>query len=248
VNALRLAISWLTIAPVPGPAVVDRPVAGRAIALAPIVGAGLGALAAGALWALLQLQAPPLLAGILVVALLALATRGMHLDGLADTVDGLGCYGGPTRALAVMRDGGTGPFAVVALVLVVGLQAVGLAQLGASGRWLAVVLAVTAGRVAVGWACRRGIGAARPEGLGALVAGSQPALLPAVWGLVLLAGAAVAVDGRWWQGPVAVLVAAAVTGALSWHTARRFGGVTGDVLGACSELAVTGAVVILALG
>jgi len=100
----------------------------------------------------------------------------------------------------------------------------------------------------VGWACRRGIGAARPEGLGALVAGSQPALLPAVWGLVLLAGAAVAVDGRWWQGPVAVLVAAAVTGASSWHTARRFGGVTGDVLGACSELAVTGAVVVLALG
>ena len=245
---MRLAVSWLTVLPLQGPATVDRAVAGRAITLAPLIGAALGAGAAGGLWLLLQLQAPPLLAGLLTVALLALATRGMHLDGLADTVDGLGCYGTAQRALAVMRDGATGPFAVVALVLVLGADAVGLAQLADSGRWVAVVVAVAAGRVAVGWACRRGVPAARPDGLGPLVSGTQRGLLPLLWGGLLLGVATVAVPGRWWQGPAAVLIAAAVTVGLSRHTTRRFGGVTGDVLGACSELAVMTVVVVLALG
>lgn len=247
-NALRLAVSWLTVAPLAGPATVDRRVAGRAIALAPLIGILLGAAAAVVLWALLQVQTPPLLAGLLTVGGLALATRGMHLDGLADTVDGLGCYGPAERALVVMRDGATGPFAVVALVLVVGGQAVGLAQLAVQGRWLAMVLAVTAGRVAFGWACRRGVAGARPDGLGALVAGTQPLVVPLVWGAGLLGVATLAVAGRWWQGPLAVVLAAAVAAVLSWHAGRRFGGITGDVLGACSELAVTTAVVVFALG
>ncbi|MGZ4521966.1 MAG: adenosylcobinamide-GDP ribazoletransferase [Mycobacteriaceae bacterium] len=247
-NAIRLAVSWLSIAPVHGPAVVDRRIAGRAITIAPLIGAALGVLVAAALWVLVHLQAPPLLAGLLAVALLAGATRGMHLDGLADTVDGLGCYGPPERALAVMRDGSTGPFAVVALVIALGAQTVGLAQLAASGRWLAVVLAVTAGRAAVGWACRRGVAAGRPEGLGALVAGTQPVWMPLGWFFLLLGLAPAAVPGRWWQGPVAVTLAALVVAILSLHTTRRFGGVTGDVLGACSEAAVTTAVVVFALG
>ncbi len=247
-NAVRLAVSWLTVAPVRGPVAVDRRVAGRAIALAPVVGVVLGAVAAGVLWGLLHLQGPSLLAGILTVGLLAVGTRGMHLDGLADTVDGLGCYGPAERALAVMRDGATGPFAVVALVLVLGAQAVSLAQLASQERWLGVVVAVTAGRVAVGWACRRGVAPARPDGLGALVAGTQHVLVPAAWTVLLLGSGAMAVPGRWWQGVVAVLLAATVTAGLSRHTARRFDGVTGDVLGACSEVAVTVTAVVLALG
>jgi len=248
VSALRLTLSWLTIARVRGPRTVDRRLAGHAIALAPLVGAALGVLAAALLWVLLQLQAPPLLAGLLTVGLLAGLTRGMHLDGLADTVDGLGCYGPPERALAVMRDGATGPFAVVALVLVLGIQTVGLAQLAASERWLAVVLAVAAGRVAFCWACRRSVPPARPEGLGALVAGTQALVVPLAWAAALMGLATMAITGRWWQGPVAVVLMAGVVAGISWHTARRFGGVTGDVLGACSELAVTTAVVVLALG
>src|SRR5699024_886926 len=122
--------------------------------------------------------APPLLAGLLAVAAMVLGTRGMHIDGLADTVDGLGCYGPPERALAVMRDGGAGPFAVVALVVLLGAQAIGIGVLTASGRWAAVILACAAGRAAFGWCARRGYPAARPEGMGALVAGSQPVWVP----------------------------------------------------------------------
>src|SRR4051812_47660920 len=146
-GGFQLALSWLTVLPVPTPGTVDRKVAGGAIRWAPVVGLLLGGAAAGLLYGLVQLGIPALAAGLLVVAALAVATREMHLDGLADTADGLGCYGPPERALAVMREGAAGPFAVVALVLLIGLQGSSLAALAAQPtRWPAVVLAVAAGR------------------------------------------------------------------------------------------------------
>ena len=234
----RLALSWLTVLPVPDQT-VDRARAGRAIAVSPLIGVLLGASATGVLAGLGWLRCPPLLAGLLVVGLLGLATRGMHLDGLADTADGLGCYGPPERALAVMKDGGAGPFAVVTLVIVLGAQAVSLATLGTDHRWWAVGLALTAGRAAFPACCRRGYPAARPDGLGALVADSQPIAVPAGWWLALLAAGVLAVPGRWWQGLVAVALALAAVLALAGHARRRFGGLTGDVLGAACEAGVT---------
>lgn len=127
---------------------VDAQTARVAIAVAPLVGLLLGGIAAAALSGVDALGLPPLLAGLLVVGLLALLTRGMHLDGLADTADGLGCYGPPERALAVMRDGGAGPFAVVTLIITIGAQAISLGTLVSSGRWGAIPLAYTAGRAA----------------------------------------------------------------------------------------------------
>lgn len=245
---LALAVSWFTVAPVPVHGRVDRDAGRRAVRWAPAVGLALGLLAAGALALLGLAGAPAVLAGVLVVGLLAGATRGMHLDGLADTADGLGCYGGPDRALDVMRGGAAGPFAVVVLVVVLGAQAAALGALLVHERWVAVVLAVTAGRVAFGWCVRRGVPAARPDGLGALVAGTQPPAAPLVGALVLAAAGVVAVPSRPWQGVVAVLVAVGAVAGLSWHTARRFGGVTGDVCGAASEIAVTAVLVVCALG
>ena len=234
---MRLALSWLTVLPV-RVATVDARTARRAIALAPLVGVLLGGATAGLLLGLRTVHAPPLLAGLLAVGLLALGTRGLHLDGLADTVDGLGSYGPPERALQVMRSGGAGPFAVVVLVITLGVQAVCFAELS-PGRWGAVVLGVTAGRAAFAWCCRRGVPAARPDGLGALVAGSQPFWVPVAWWLALLAAATVVVPGRPWAGPVALVVAAALVVVLVRHAVRRFGGVTGDVFGAACELTVT---------
>ncbi|GAA3876766.1 hypothetical protein GCM10022243_47030 [Saccharothrix violaceirubra] len=234
---MKLALSWLTVLPVRVGS-VDAHAARRAIALAPLVGVLLGAAAAGALLALRE--APPLLAGLLVVGGLALATRGMHLDGLADTADGLGCYGPPDRALAVMKDGGAGPFAVVALIVVLGAQAAASPVVGPG----AVVLALTAGRAAFALCCVRGVPAARPEGLGALVAGSQPVWVAAAWWAALgVAGFFVSPV----RGPLAVVVAAALVLLLVRHTRRRFGGMTGDVLGAACETATLAVLVVCAV-
>ncbi|MEU4447518.1 adenosylcobinamide-GDP ribazoletransferase [Actinosynnema sp. NPDC050801] len=233
---MRLALSWLTVLPVRVGNEVDTRAAQRAIALAPFVGLLLGAAATG----LLLIPLPDLLAGFLVVGFLALATRGMHLDGLADTADGLGCYGPPERALAVMKDGGAGPFAVVALIVVLGAQAAAYPHV----HWSAVLLALTTGRAAFILCCLRGTPAARPEGLGALVAGTQPPWLAATW-WTALATAGFFVHP--WKGPAAILLAATLVLLLLHHTRKRFGGITGDVLGAACETATLTVLTITAL-
>ncbi|SDP52510.1 cobalamin-5'-phosphate synthase [Actinopolyspora xinjiangensis] len=246
-GGLRLAFAWLSVLPVRVDGVDER--TGRqAISLAPLVGAALGTFAALLLWVLFALGAPGLLAGLLTVAALALATRGMHIDGLADTVDGLGCYGSAERALSVMRDGSTGPFAVAGLVLVIGVQVTGLAEAASHGRWGVVVLACAGGRAAFPLCCRRGVPAARADGMGALVAGSQPLPTVFAWWAVLLVAAGFATAGNWWVGPVAVVLTFGALWALSGHVLRRFGGVTGDVLGACCELGTTLLLALCALG
>jgi adenosylcobinamide-GDP ribazoletransferase len=238
-NGVRLALSWLTVLPVRS-GVVDARVARQAISLAPLVGVLLGGVTAGFLHGLTWLHAPPMLAGLLAVGLLALATRGMHLDGLADTADGLGCYGPPERALAVMKDGGAGPFAVVTLIVVLGAQA---SAFGAAP-WGAVVVALTTGRAAFAVCCLKGVPAARPEGLGALVAGSQSWPVVALWWVVPAAASSLVVP----HGPIVVAVALGVVLLLVRHTRKRFGGITGDVLGAACELATLVVLVGCALG
>ncbi len=238
-------MSWLTVLPV---RVDGGDVAGAAAAAlrwAPLVGALLGAAAGGLAVGLAAAGLPAAVAGLLAVGFLALATRGMHVDGLADTADGLGCYGPPERALAVMRDGGAGPFAVVTLLVVLGAQAAALAALGGWAAVAAGALAGATGRAGFAWCARRGVPAARPTGLGATVAGSQPRWVASAWWLASAAAGLAAVPGRPWQGPLAVAVAALAVVGLSAHTRRRFGGVTGDVLGAANEVAVAAALVVL---
>jgi adenosylcobinamide-GDP ribazoletransferase len=242
----RLAASWLTVLPA-GSVEVTEGAAARGMALAPLVGLPLGAAAVALSFGLVVASAPALLTGLLVVAGLALVTRGMHLDGLADVADGLGCYGPPERARAVMKEGAAGPFAVLALLVVVGIQAVCLGALAQRGQWLALGLAPVVGRAAFPLACRRGVPAARRDGLGALVAGTQPRGTWLAWWVVLAAVAVLVAPSRAWQGPLAVLVAACLVELVLARSRRRFGGVTGDVLGAACELATTGMLVVTVL-
>ncbi|WP_430333070.1 adenosylcobinamide-GDP ribazoletransferase [Rhodococcus sp. ACT016] len=248
VTGLTLALSWLTVVPVRGPQEIGRPEGRRAIGAAPVVGALLGAAAAGLLWLLQRGGLDPALAGLLTVGALALFTRGMHVDGLADTADGLGCYGPPERAREVMRSGGAGPFGVAALVVTIGVQAVALGTLGSNSAWLGVATAVAAGRVAVVFACRRGIPPSSTTGFGALVADSQPRWAAVSWALALAVAAVWAVPGRWWQGPVVVLVALVAAALLVRHCMRRFDGINGDVLGAATEFTVAATAVGFLLG
>lgn len=236
-DGLRLALSWLSVLPL-RVRTADARTCRHAITAAPLVGALLGALAAGVLRALTAVGSPAPLAGFLAVGALVLVTRGMHVDGLADAVDGLGCYGPPERALQVMKDGGAGPFGVAALVVALGAQALSLGELAARGQWWAVVLACATGRAAFALCCRRGQPAAQAEGMGALVAGSQSPWTVGGWWLVLAGLGGFAVD-PWWAGVLAVALAGLAVFGLSLHVRERFGGVNGDVLGAASEVATT---------
>lgn len=214
------------------------------MAAAPLVGAALGLVLGATLLGFRALHAPPVLAGALVVGLGALLTRGLHLDGLADTADALGSYRSPERALEIMRRPDVGAFGVIALVLVLLTQAVAVGTVPVP----AVATAIVTGRLAITWACRRGVPAARPDGLGALVAGSVAWPIPALTAAVLAALAVPLVASRPWQGPAAIVAAVAASHLLVSHAVRRFGGITGDVLGAAAETATTVALVVLALG
>jgi adenosylcobinamide-GDP ribazoletransferase len=233
-DGIRLAVTTLTVLPLRAGR-VDRSAAAVAMAVAPVVGALLGLVLAGLHLGLRAAGSPELVAAGVTVAAGALLTRGLHLDGLADTVDALGSYRSGAAALEIMKKPDIGPFGVAALAVTVLIQA---GALTAAGPW-AIVTAWAAGRLAITVACRRGVPSARPDGLGAMVASTVPLWAVAAGAAFVVALGLAAVPGRLWQGPAAVVLALFAVVLLLRHAVRRFGGITGDVLGAAVELAVT---------
>jgi len=256
-NGPRLSVTLLTVFPVGGQGTAPDPgTAGAAMAWAPGVGLLLGVIAAVVLLAADHpLGLGPLTAAVLAVAALALLTRGLHLDGLADLADGLGSGRPAGAALDIMRRSDIGPLGTVTVVLTLLIQVAALSQAESAGDGrgpAALIAAVITGRLAVTWACRRGVPAARPDGLGALVAGTVPRAIPAAITLGTLAAvvisAAVLGDPLGWTLPLAVPAGLAAAFGLERHAVRRLGGITGDVLGALAEVATTVALVVAAAG
>ncbi|MGV4924231.1 adenosylcobinamide-GDP ribazoletransferase [Streptomyces sp. BHT-5-2] len=253
-DGLRFAFGTLTVLPVRVPR-WDRAAARGGMLCAPVAGLVVG-LCAAALGGVLLLGGGPLLAATGSAAVPAVLTRGLHLDGLADTADGLGSARPAEEALRIMKRSDIGPFGVITLLFTLLAQVAALSGLYAAG-WAAgaagaVVAAVTA-RGALTLASRAGVPAARPEGLGAAVAGTVP--VPAAAGCAALVAAGCAAFGAAAGGPYGALHAgaAALLGLaggelLLRHCRRRFGGVTGDVFGALAECAGLTALVLLTLG
>lgn len=248
---LRLAIGTLSILRVRVDA-ADRATAGRAMACAPLVGAGIGVVAAAVGWAARAYTDSTFLAAAAAVATYAVTTRALHLDGLADVADGLGSAKPRTEALEIMKRSDIGPFGVVTLLLMLALQIAAITSAYAHHRGgLAVIVAAISGRLAITLACTPRVPSARPEGLGAWVAGSVSLRTAAsVAGLCLAACFALGYIrglGTAVLATAACLTAIAAALLLLRRCVTRFGGITGDVLGALVETAAAAALLILAI-
>jgi adenosylcobinamide-GDP ribazoletransferase len=243
--------------PSPSPGGAEPP-GGAAMEWAPAVGLLLGAVGGVVFFVAGDAAGAGALTGaVLALATLALLTRGLHLDGLADLADGLGSGKPAAIALEIMRESDIGPMGVVTVLFTLLLQVAAVARVGAT--WpgaLVLATGVITGRLAMTWACRTGVPAARPEGLGALVAGTVRAWVPAVTTAVLGAAAGLAIGAGAAGGGIrpgltlagGVLAGLGAAWALERHAVRRLGGITGDVLGAIAEVATTVTLVVAACG
>jgi adenosylcobinamide-GDP ribazoletransferase len=231
------AVSFLTRLPVGRLVAVDARDVVRAAPLFPLVGGGVGG-AAGVTADLLAGPLPSLPAAAIAVGVAALLTGAMHLDALADTADGLGATT-RARALEIMRDPAIGAFGATALVVVLLLDTGALAGLAGSGdAALAGVAAGAAGR-AVMLPLALALPNARPgPGQGRLLEGlgTGPMLVAQILAVALALPAGVA-------GLAALGAAWTVAVILGLLYRRRFGGVTGDSLGAATKLGESAALV-----
>jgi adenosylcobinamide-GDP ribazoletransferase len=234
--AVRLAVGTFTILPVPAPGEPDARTAGRAMALAPLVGLALGAAAGGCAW-IADLVAGPFVGAVAAVAALAILTRALHLDGLADTADGMGSGRQGPDGVAVMRRSDIGPFGVITVVLVlladIALITHCLTTTDALTTLAVLAVAGSTGRCGVTWCVRRGARPASKTGLGATVIGTVPRTTALVV-VALMLLVALALLGAAGAAAVAGGLVAAMLVARS--TRRRFDGLTGDTLGAVVEL------------
>ncbi|MBB1036743.1 adenosylcobinamide-GDP ribazoletransferase [Dietzia natronolimnaea] len=266
VDAVRLALSWMTVLPVGGRGVPGRSEAGRAMTALPVVGLFCGVVATATAHGAYAVGAGSVIAGVVGIAAVLALTRAMHVDALADTADGLGSYAGPERALEIMRSGSVGPMGAAVLVLVLLAEVAALGALVASGAWLAPIAAFVLSRCLPVIQLRRGVPAATTTGFGAMVAGSQSrAAVVAVALICAAAGAGLAGSGwsatgwgatewgaawsgaAWWAPTVGAALGLSLYAAAAGfarHAVRRLGGVNGDVLGAGIEAGTAAALVI----
>jgi adenosylcobinamide-GDP ribazoletransferase len=230
---MRSALGFLTI--VGGAAPLDR----RATKWFGLVGALLG-LAVGAVWWAAAELWPAVLAALLAVGVDAVLTGMLHLDGLADSADGLLPPVDRERRLAIMAAPDVGAFGMVVLVLVLAGRVAALASLTPEPLLVAGLWAAARAGMAVTMAA---VPYARASGAASGFAGRRAA--PAVLSL-LAAGALVAAVLGGWAGATTTAASAAAFAAVIALAVRRLGGYTGDVLGAAGVAAETVGLVVAA--
>jgi adenosylcobinamide-GDP ribazoletransferase len=230
VRSLALALRYLTIAPIPAGAHVEPTTLGRAAAWFPLIGLALGLTVAAAEWVIAALF-PPLLDTLLTVTLWKLLTGGLHLDGLADCLDGLVGRDAGDR-LRIMRDSRIGAFGAIGLILFLLLEVAAVSELSPAARWWTLLSAPALARSMpplVAWI----FPPATPLGQGAMfrsgLTRGRVIVAVTLGGVVTVAALGVA-------GLVVVGLVAAASLALGWFFTRQLGGVTGDVLGAAIEI------------
>jgi adenosylcobinamide-GDP ribazoletransferase len=223
-----VALTFLTIVPVGGTRVEPSDRLGRAYF--PAVGALVG-LAAGIVFMVVSAVIGPLMASVATVATGAVITGGLHLDGLADSADGLLGSGNREQRLEIMRDPRLGSFGAIALVLVLLGDVAALSEMTPIRALAGLIAAGALSRLAM-LAVVALVPYARRDGLGLMAQGEHGArdiVVGALFSVIACApGGARAL--------VALPVVAMTTALVVALARRRIGGATGDVYGACAEV------------
>jgi adenosylcobinamide-GDP ribazoletransferase len=231
-RAAAAAVTFLTRVPLAKWVALDADDVRRAAPYFPLVGAAVG-VGSGALAGRLT---PPLGAA-LGFAGATIATGALHLDALADTADATGADT-PEHALEIMRDSRVGAFGVAAITCDALIKTAALAALAERRRCTRAGLAAGALSRAVPVALAAALPYARTGGgTGEAITGSgRPAAATAGLAAVALTVAATGTDGLWLS-----CAALGLTVVLGAGCRRWLGGVTGDTLGAATELTETAA-------
>jgi adenosylcobinamide-GDP ribazoletransferase len=240
VSALFAALQFLTLCPWPARMDYTDADIGRSAIFFPVIGLILGSILVVVNFVLAPFASAALLS-VILVGLSAFVTRGLHLDGLGDTFDGLGAGGGRDRMLTVMGDSRIGVFGLIAVVLVLLLKIHALESIDAD-RWQTLLIALILGRWAMVLLAYRS--KAAKDGLGSrLIDHLKTKYFLIATLLTLLLVAAI------WRSNGIVMMAwvAIFTVASKIYFHRRLGGVTGDTCGAVGELSETSVMVLLAL-
>lgn len=226
------ALQFLTILPLPSKSVFEKEALGRSTAWFALTGLTLGALLLLANYGLSFLF-PRHLTDALLIALLALITGALHLDGLADVCDGLAARGDRERFLAVMKDSRVGAVGVVGLISGLGLKYTALLAVPEQAKWQALLLFPALSRFVMTLVMTGAVNA-RSDGLGAaFLAGigmrqlliATLTILPLCWLTADLRG-------------IAALLLVSLWGlSVRSYFTRRLGGITGDVVGFTGETA-----------
>lgn len=229
---LLLALQFLTIFPIRIARNVRAEDLSGSMVWFPPVGAALGALSALSFWIVLYLFS---FHAAIVAALVALIlfSGALHLDGFADMCDGF--YGGRDRdrTLAIMKDSHSGAMAVIGVFCLLAMKIALLANLDEVWILRALIVIPAIGRWSMVWLCARSRYARSEGGTAAAYVGhvGKGGLLTAT---ILCAVIAAALLG--WRGLAALAVSTLAAEIFRRYVERRIGGMTGDTLGACSEL------------
>lgn len=229
------ALRFLTPAPVPDSWAGGERDLERSPYYFPIVGLLAGGVAAAVCFGLDQVL-PPLAVGAVLVCVLIALSRALHMDGLADTADGLLSSRPREQILTIMRDSRTGAMGVVAVVCVIVLKIALFASVAPEGmRWRIALLMPPAGRCAIVVTMAVFRYARSEGGLATVFALSGVRR----WALLVWAPAVLLVAGWLIADLAGLVVGLASLGSalfLGLYCHRRIGGYTGDTLGAANEI------------
>jgi len=244
------ALKFLTTIPLPWWREASPVELGRSLVYFPVVGIIIGLILAALNW-LLGLILPSAVVNVLLIASLAVISGALHLDGFADTCDGIAGHKTVEARWQVMRDSRVGGFGIAGVCLLLLIKYVSLNSVPESLLMVTLILMPVISRWAMVYALFA-YSYARPSGLGK--AFKQEAnwqrfslatiiTLAVAMGLTRLANPAysylaglVIMGGTW----VIIMI-------MSAYLKRKFAGLTGDTYGAISEVAEVSVLILVGL-